>query len=70
VSKTLRIRTLVCNRCGHGSAPGKPWIPRQTMAPMSCPVCRTTLWRTPRRRKLAPDRLAEIVVGADVAQLA
>jgi len=37
------MQTLICKRCGYGSDPKSPWIPR-VEHPKCCPSCKNRKW--------------------------
>lgn len=46
---TLKIPTLVCNRCGHR------WFPRAVSLPKRCAACNSPYWNRPRKYKLGKN---------------
>jgi len=49
--KPMKIPTLTCLRCGHGT-PEQPWYPRKPTLPTCCPKCKSPYWSKPRRHSL------------------
>lgn len=51
------IHALTCKKCGHGSDPARPWIPRKFRRPKVCARCKNRNWdRSPKRSRKAIQR--------------
>ena len=47
---TVKRKTYVCLRCGHGSDPEDPWVStKPEEEPKQCPKCKSYKWKTSAR---------------------